>query len=146
MGRDLQSNLEFIELYNAAFSADAYSKYIDTRGLRCLGFLVTARMSAGDATNFVTPKVYGSNTTTAPETFSEYTACDAAELLDAFSALNNVANFTQFVALREDRLYRYYCLFLDETLTAAGDITVHAVFEKMLQPSEGVVPTTGAVT
>ena len=150
--KDLYHELQVKQLYAITdTSADAYTYYIDTAGLDAVGFLVVAYMTTADSSNYFTPKLYGYTGDT-PGTFTNYTACADEEVNgsdNATYAYSDVLNATganvYFMSLAQ-HLYRYYTLFLDETLTSQGQIGVYAVCSSTSQPSSGVTLTTGAVT
>lgn len=145
---DLANNVQLVMLADPiSLSADTYSLYVDTAGMVGVGFEVQGFPSTSDASNFFTPILYGTNST-APQTFSEYTVCAAAELEGGLftASKQQVAGFVQFRSLKQ-HLYRYYCVFLDETLTAVAILSVVAHCQFGDQPSDShTAPTTGAVT
>jgi len=152
--KDLYHQLQVKQLYaiTDTTAAAAYSYYIDTAGLDAVGFLVVAYMVTADTSNNdYVPKLYGYTGDT-PGTFTNYTACATAEVNGSDSTtyawldeLDATGAWTTFISLAQ-HLYRYYCVYLDETGTAQGHIGVYAVCSSTSQPSSGVTLTTGAVT
>ncbi len=130
----------------AAITGDTNSDYIDTAGLIGVGFEVICFPSVADGSNFITPILYGTNSAT-PGTASEYTAVTADEIDGGlFTAVKaTTAGNVQFRSLKEHK-YRYYYVWLDETLTAAGVYGVVAYAEGAVKPSTGLTITTGTVT
>jgi hypothetical protein len=144
MLNDLYHELLPKKLYDATWSADGYSYYVDAQGLAGLAFLIEARMTTADGSNYVTPRIYGTNSAT-KGTFTNYTECATTEYTGSLSACNDTTVFTQLISIVEPK-YRYYCFFLDETSTAVGEISIVALCQGEVKPSSGLTVATGAVS
>lgn len=144
---DLHNNTALADLANNdSVTADTYSDYIDLTGYEAVEIIVSSTMATADASNYVTPKLYGANAT--PASFSSYTALADNDLNGAFTARNDTTEVAEKVGYAAgDNHYRYLCVFLDETGTASGTFTVQALLGRARnQPAHDDTLTTGAVS
>lgn len=143
--KDLHNDLAYVFLKcDGDVTADSYTAYVDTQGYNGVEFVVIASANTADSSNYITPKVYGTNNAT-PGTFANYTICAAGELEGSFAAINSTDDYCDSVGLKQ-HLYRYYTVFLDETSTADADIAVVAILSARHQPANDDSVTTGAVS
>ncbi len=135
-----------VSLYDAtSISADTYSKYVDTLGYNGVAFLVGSVMTTADASNYITPKVYGYTGDT-PGTGTNYTVCASTELNGAFTSRNSQTTHEVEVVSLKHKAYRYYHVWFDETLTAEGIVWAVALLFGETQSVYDDSPTTGTVS
>lgn len=135
----------------AQVTGDTYTDYIDTADAVGVLFLIHANATTADGSNYIAPKLYGTNSAN-PETFTNYTQCLDDEVLGSVDAtnansdvINTTGNTLDVLSLRR-HTYRYYCFLLDETSTADAIIGVTAVVCKRHTNAFSDTPVTGTVS
>ena len=140
--KDYYSDIIAVPLLCDDLSADTNSLYVDTSGYSGVFFTITMNMTTASTGNSFTGQLFGYNGAT-PTTASGYTQITS---FNGSFTVNDSTGLTTEVVQPYDRLYRYYYIGIDETLTAEGDVCVTAHLYGRHQPSVDDTVTTGTPT
>ena len=128
----------------ASITADTYSDYVDTNGYEGVAFHISFKGGTADATNYITPSIYG-YTGSAPGTASGYTVLGTADYNGTIEVADDTDDHAFIISLRAHE-YRYYHILWDETSTATVVVQASALLVGGDHPAGDDSITTGAVS